>query len=71
MEPSFPHRLTVATVTHNRFATSSAGGLAVAKENQRLVERFKDDENSNRARAKTVADEFVSEFLECRRNRKE
>ena len=31
MLPFFPHRLTVATVTHSRFAISSAVNLPVAR----------------------------------------
>ncbi|MCF6187189.1 MAG: hypothetical protein L3J49_06900 [Desulfobulbaceae bacterium] len=45
--------------------------FAVAKENIRLVERFKDDEYKNRARAKAVADKFVRDSLECHRDRNE
>ena len=62
---------TIHEIPDDDYRSSFERELAVAKENQRLVERFKDDENNNRVRAKTVADEFVREILECSRNREE
>ncbi len=45
--------------------------LAMARENQTVVERFKGDDNKNRVRAKTCADEFVREFRESHQRRGE
>ena len=54
---------TIHEVPDNGRRSELGNELAVAKENQKLVERFKDDNGNNRKRAKKVADEYVQEIL--------
>jgi|GEM_PF-3865923 len=45
---------------------SFSSEFAAAKENQRLVERFKEDDWNNRNRAKVVADRLARAYAGCR-----